>query len=177
MGSAKNVSIWGNDYYLSLTSKTNLTAILGTQLSPSSDIHIFLIFFIYFSFFAEINGLHKNRSSCQNNWQGVLGAQVDKSTDTPTGQYSYHDTTRGIVLIGNPATCYGPYANDPLDELKANCKIAWRQELKEYWLRAQGPIAASTELLLMYGHEFWEWQGSPHPDIINKSSPIHLRRP
>ena len=106
-----------------------------------------------------------------------LGAQVKKSNDTPTGEYSYYDTTRGIVLIGNPATSYGPYANDPLDEQKANCKIAWRQELQEYWLKAQGPIAASTELLLMYGHEFWEWHGALQTDIINKAYPPHLLRP
>jgi hypothetical protein len=42
-----------------------------------------------------------------------------------TSTHSYQDTVRGIVLIGNPATSYGPYANDPLDEQKANCKIAW----------------------------------------------------
>ena len=106
-----------------------------------------------------------------------VGAQVEKNSNAPTGQYSYQDTARGIILIGNPATSYGPYANDPLDEQKANCRIAWRQELQEYWLRAQGPIAASTELLLMYGHEFWEWQGSLPADIITKAYPTHLRRP
>ena len=29
----------------------------------------------------------------------------------------------------------------------------------------------------MYGHDFWQWQGSLSADIINKAYPTHLRRP
>ena len=78
-------------------------------------------------------------------------------------EYTFYDPCRNMTLHGNPATSYGPYANDPMDEQKANCRIRWRKDHQQYWLQAQGPIAERTEILMMYGHEFWEQSGSLQP--------------
>jgi hypothetical protein len=90
-------------------------------------------------------------------------------------EYTFHDPRRNMILHGNPATSYGPYANDPLDEHKANCKIRWRKDYQQYWLQAQGPIAGRTEILMMYGHEFWEQSGTLPQELIDKAYPPHLR--
>ena len=107
-----------------------------------------------------------------------LGPLISCDTSNlPAGEYNFFDPVRSIVILGNPATSYGPYANDPLDEQHANCRIAWRKNRGQYWLKAEGPIASRTELLLMYGHEFWEHnQLLPH-EIILRAYPQHLRRP
>ena len=99
------------------------------------------------------------------------------STDPPIGEYSFYDPKRGQIIHGNPATSYGPYANDHMDESKANCQITWRPSHNEYWLQAQGPIAARTEILTMYGHEFWEKRKLLSEAIITRAYPQHLRRP
>ena len=94
----------------------------------------------------------------------------------PTGEYNFYDPIRGVVILGNPASSYGPYANDPLDEQHANCRIAWRESMNQYWLRAEGPIADRSEILLMYGYEFWEHNQLIPQEVILRAYPQHLRR-
>ena len=74
-----------------------------------------------------------------------------------------------MTLHGNPATSYGPYANDMMDEQIANCKIRWREDYQQYWLQAQGPIAGRTEILMMHGHEFWKQSRTLHQELIDKA--------
>ena len=106
-----------------------------------------------------------------------LGPLLDcDPSDLPTGEYNFFDPIRKVVIIGNPATSYGPYANDPLDEQHANCKIVWRSARGQYWLKAEGPISVRTELLLMYGHEFWDHNQLIPQQVILRAYPLHLRR-
>ena len=53
-------------------------------------------------------------------------------TNLPAGEYNFFDPLRNTVILGNPATSYGPYANEPFDEQHANCKIALREKLGQY---------------------------------------------
>jgi hypothetical protein len=106
-----------------------------------------------------------------------LGDLQKDAPNSSIGEYSFYSPGRNETVHGNPSTSYGPYANDPMDETKANCKITWRASHRQYWLRALGPIANRTELLTMYGHEFWERRRSLSPDTIRRAYPIHLRRP
>jgi hypothetical protein len=99
------------------------------------------------------------------------------ASNLPAGEYNFYDPVRNTIILGNPATSYGPYANDPLDEQHANCKIVWRESLGQYWLQAEGPIANRTEILLMYGYEFWQHNQSVPNEIITRAYPLHLRRP
>jgi hypothetical protein len=84
-----------------------------------------------------------------------LGQIQKRTTHQPTGEYTYYDPAQDQYVHGNPATSYGPYANDPLNEQIANAKITFRKEKDEYWLQALGPIACFGEILTMYGCDFW----------------------
>jgi hypothetical protein len=94
----------------------------------------------------------------------------------PTGEYTFYDLSRNQYVHGNPATSYGPYSNDPLNEQLANAKITFRKEKNEYWLQAIGPIACNSEILTMYGVEFWIANNIVPTETINIAYPIHLRR-
>ena len=79
-------------------------------------------------------------------------------------------------MHGNPATSYGPYANDPLNEQIANAKITYRKDKGEYWLQALGPIARFGEILTMYGFDFWIANNIIPIEDIDCAYPKHLRR-
>jgi hypothetical protein len=93
-----------------------------------------------------------------------------------TGEYTFYDPTLDQYVHGNPATSYGPYANDPLNERMANAKITFRKERNEYWLQALGPIACNSEILLMYGVDFWLANNLIPTEVLDIAYPRHLRR-
>jgi hypothetical protein len=103
---------------------------------------------------------------------------IEKRKDNPhpTGEYTFYDQARDQYVHGNPATSYGPYSNDPLNEQLANAKISFRKEKNGYWLQALGPIARNSEILTMYGADFWIANNIVPTEIINIAYPIHLRR-
>ena len=91
-------------------------------------------------------------------------------------EYVFYDPSLDQYIYGNPSTSYGPYANDPLNELHANAKIVWRSDVKQYWLRALGPIANRTEILIMYGIDYWLANRSISDEVLDTKYPTHLRR-
>jgi hypothetical protein len=57
-------------------------------------------------------------------------------------------------VVGDRTRSYGPYINDPLDEVRANVELVWTgRELWVYTLR--DGVEAGEELLLCYGGEWW----------------------
>ena len=44
--------------------------------------------------------------------------QKREANHLPTGEYTFYDPTKNQYVHGNPATSYGPYANDPPQRAK-----------------------------------------------------------
>ena len=64
--------------------------------------------------------------------------------------------TMEFVCMDSPdeASCYGRYAQDPIDEDQVNAKIQWRKG--QMVVVATCPIAAGDEIYVHYGLDYWK---------------------
>jgi len=70
-------------------------------------------------------------------------------------QYTYYDPSREMLLVGSRGS-YGCLIQDPLNDVKCNCRIVFLKEFNAYWVCSmETDIPAGSELYLAYGHEFW----------------------
>jgi hypothetical protein len=73
------------------------------------------------------------------------------------------------AVIGNRTFSYGPYINDPLNNIQINCKIRYNRARKVFEVIAlDSKISAGSELYTSYGPAFWATRISSMPQLKNK---------
>ena len=75
-----------------------------------------------------------------------------------TGANTVFEGPQDVILrfiVGDRRISYGPYANDPLDELRVNAEIRYNRAYDRFEIWSLRHLYAHEEIFIAYGADFW----------------------